>query len=52
MSHVRRLRTSDRIFFVTVNLRRQTKPLGLPEYAEMIRTLEGARRRLGFLLCG
>ncbi|HEV2492078.1 MAG TPA: transposase [Terriglobia bacterium] len=52
MSHVHRLRTSDRIFFVTVNLRRQTNPLERAEYAELISALQGARRRLGFLLCG
>ena len=52
MSNVHRLRTSDRIFFVTVNLRRQVKPLDPPEYPLLIGALEGARRRLGFLLCG
>ncbi len=45
------MRTSDRIFCVTVNLRRQTKacperseePLDTPEYAGLIDALEGAR---------
>jgi REP-associated tyrosine transposase len=52
VSHVHRLRTSDRIFFVTVNLRREVESLGPSEYAVLIGALEGARRRLGFLLCG
>ena len=52
MSHVHRLRASDRIFFVTVNLRRQVKSLDPPEYVLLIGALEGARRRLGFLRSG
>ncbi len=52
MSHVHRLRVTDRIFFVTVNLRRRVEPLGATEYPLLIEALEGARRRLGFLLCG
>jgi len=31
MSHVHRLRSADRIFFVTVNLRRVLAPLGEEE---------------------
>ena len=52
MSHIHRLRTTDRIFFVSVNLRRQLAPLDHSEYPLMIEVLEGARERLGFLLCG
>ena len=52
MSNVHRLRDSDRIFFVTVNLRRRVKPFDRSEYVILIDALEGARRRLGFLLCG
>jgi REP element-mobilizing transposase RayT len=52
VSHVHRLRASDRIFLVTVNLRREVKPFGPSEYAVLIGALEAARRRLGFLLCG
>ena len=52
MSHIRRPRLSDRIFFVTVNLRRQVRPLVASEYPLLIEVLEGARRRLGFLLYG
>jgi REP element-mobilizing transposase RayT len=43
---------TDRIFFVTVNLLRRTKPFDPSEYKLLIETLEGSRRRLGFLLCG
>jgi len=50
VSHIRRLRLSDRIFFVTVNLHRQVHPLVCSEYRLLIEALEGARRRLGFLL--
>ena len=38
--------------FVTVNLRRQVAPFSVHEYSLLIDALEGARRRLGFLLCG
>ena len=36
MSNIHRLRTTDRIFFVSVNLRRQVEPFGVPEYPLMI----------------
>jgi len=52
VSNVHRLRDSDRIFFVTVNLRRHVKPFDRSEYVILIDALEGARRRLAFLLCG
>ena len=52
MSQIRRLRLSDRLFFVTVNLRRQVHPLVASEYPLLIEALEAARRRLGFLLYG
>jgi len=52
VSHVHRLRVSDRIFFVTLNLSRQVDPFTAPEYSILVEALEGARRRLGFLLCG
>jgi len=52
VSHVHRLRISDRIFFVTVNLRRRLEPLRACEYPLMIEVLEASRQRLGFLLCG
>jgi hypothetical protein len=50
VSHIRRLCVSDRIFVVTVNLRRQVRPVAASEYPLLIEALEGARRRLGFLL--
>ena len=52
MSKVHRLRNTDRVFFVSVNLRRRVEPLAGADYPLMIDALEGARRRLGFLLCG
>ena len=52
MSRIHRLRTSDRIFFATVNLRRTVSPLVADEYSLLIAALEGPRKRLGFLLFG
>jgi REP-associated tyrosine transposase len=52
VSHVHRLRNTDRIFFVTVNLRRTVPPLSPDEYPLLAAALEGARKRLGFLLYG
>jgi putative transposase len=52
VSNVRRLLTTDRVFFVTVNVRRDVRPLGAAEYPLMVETVEASRRRLGFALCG
>ena len=52
MSHVHRLQTSDRIFFVTVNLQRIVVPLAEGELGSVTEALASARRKLGFLLCG
>ncbi len=52
VSHVRRLQTSDRIFFVTVNLRRTRVPLAKGEFGLVTDALAASRRKLGFLLCG
>ncbi len=52
MSHVQRLRVSDRIFFVTVNLRRAVAPLSDPEYARVVTAIEPSRRKLHFLFLG
>ena len=41
MSKVHRLRTTDRIFYVTVNLRRSVQPFDAPEYRTMIDVMEG-----------
>lgn len=45
MSNVHRLRTTDRIFYVTVNLHRSVQSFDAPEYRTMIDVLEG------FALC-
>ena len=52
MSNVHRLRTSDRIFFITVNLRRALGPLAGGEYELVLDALAGSRRKLHFLLHG
>jgi putative transposase len=52
VSRVRRLLTTDRIFFVTVNLRRNIPFVGQEEFPVLIDAFEDARRREGFLLCG
>ena len=52
MSHIHRLRTSDRIFFITVNLRRALPPLRDEEYQIVVDSLAESRRKLHFLLYG
>ncbi len=52
MSRVQRLRVADRIFFVTVNLRRSLRPFTESEFPSILTSFEDSRRRLGFLLCG
>ena len=52
MSRVHRLRAADRVFFITVNLRRSLAPLTAAEYALILESFQESRRRLGFLLCG
>ncbi|HEV2386997.1 MAG TPA: transposase [Candidatus Acidoferrales bacterium] len=52
MSNVHRLRTTDRIFFVTANLLRWVEPFAESEYPVMLDVLAGVRRQLNFLLCG
>jgi hypothetical protein len=52
MSHVHRLRTSDRIFFITVNLRRGVAALAEGEYARVVEALVASRRKLHFLPYG
>src|ERR1700674_1042781 len=52
MSHVHRLLLTDRVFFVSVNLRPRMKRFQGCEYSLMLEVLNDSRRRLGFLLCG
>jgi len=52
MSHVQRLLTTDRIFFVTVNFRRAKAPLADDEFPLVAAAIDESRRRLHFLLCG
>ena len=52
MSNVHRLRVTDCIFFVNVNVRPRIRRFNESEYALPIDVLEALRRRLGFLLCG
>ncbi|MGH9404162.1 MAG: REP-associated tyrosine transposase [Terriglobia bacterium] len=52
MSHVHRLLITDRIFFVTVNLRRALEPLAEEDLQLVAAAIDESRRRLGFLLCG
>ena len=52
MSNVPRLRLSDRIFFVTTNLRRDVHHFSTPEYPLMLDVFKTSRSRLGFALCG
>jgi REP element-mobilizing transposase RayT len=52
VSSVHRLRHTDCIFFVSVNLRPRFRQFNECEYALLLSVLEASRRRLGFLLCG
>ncbi len=52
MSHVHRVHLSDRIFFVTVNLRRALAPLSEAQYAPVAAAIETSRRKLGPLFLG
>jgi putative transposase len=52
MSNVRRLRTSDRVFFVTANLRRTAAPLTTREFPLVIEAFARSRARLRFALYG
>ena len=52
MSKVHRLRHTDCIFFVSVNLRPRINHFHDSEYALLIQVLEASRGRPGFLLCG
>ena len=52
VSKVHRLRLTDRIFFVNVNLRRTITPLRDNEYLIVLKVFEESRKRLGFLLYG
>jgi hypothetical protein len=46
VSRIHRLPLADRVFFVTVSLRRQTEPFTSSEYPLLIEVLEAPRRRL------
>jgi putative transposase len=52
VSHVHRLRLADRIFFVTVSLRRALAPLSNSEYKAVAAAIERSRRKLHFLFLG
>ena len=47
-----RLQSTDRIFFVTVNLHRALVPLAEVEFSLVTEALAASRRKPGFLLCG
>jgi REP-associated tyrosine transposase len=51
-SNVRRLLTSDKIFFVTVRLRKKSASLVSDEFPLLISAICESRRKLGFLWCG
>jgi REP element-mobilizing transposase RayT len=52
MPNVHRLRTSDRIFFITTNLNPGERPFDEPEYHIILGTIAKSQQRLGFLFCG
>lgn len=52
MSNVHRLKTTEKIFFVTTNLNLSDRPVNEPEYQVVAETIVRERQRLGFLLFG
>jgi len=52
VSHAHRLRLSDRIFFVSVNLRRAIAPLAEAEYELLAEAIEGSLQKLHYLFLG
>ncbi len=52
MARIHRLRTTDRIFFVTSRILPDVPPFGNPEFEILIDVLSLKRKHLGFLLCG
>jgi len=52
MSNVQRLRTSDRIFFITTNLNQGDRSFRDVEYEIILETIAKSRKRLGFFFCG
>ena len=52
VSRVKRLLVTDRVFFVTVNVRKDRPAFTDDEYPMMIAALEESRRKLAFRLCG
>jgi putative transposase len=52
MTRLRRLRDTDRVFFVTSNMLCSRSPLIDPEFDLLIDVFEGARLQLSFALCG
>jgi len=52
MSNAYRLRLSDRIFFVNVNLRPRIRRFHEGEYPVILDVMQASPQRLGFLLCG
>ncbi|PYV39971.1 MAG: hypothetical protein DMG06_21675 [Acidobacteria bacterium] len=52
MSNVHRLKTSEKIFFITTNLNQGEPSFHEPEYQIIAKTIVTERRRLDFLLFG
>jgi putative transposase len=52
MSNVKRLRVTDRVFFITINLHRSVPPLTKPEFRIILNVIDGSRTRLRFGLFG
>jgi len=52
VSNIHRLKTTDKIFFITTNLNLGDRLFDEPEYQIVAETIVRERRRLGFLLFG
>jgi len=52
MSNIHRLRLTDKIFFITCNLREDRQNFDNIEFQMILEVIDSSRRNLGYLFCG
>lgn len=52
MSNLHRLRLTDKIFFITCNLRQDRRTFGDVEFQTVLDVIEESRNQLGYFFCG
>jgi hypothetical protein len=52
VSNIHRLKTTDKIFLITTDLKISDRPFNDPEYQIIAKTIVSELRRLGYLLFG